>query len=81
MKSQPTTNDGPRPYSGFDGQYINGSWRPGRQGGTLKDTDPYLGETLAEIVMANESDLDEDYQATSQHSASGLRSGRQSSPT
>ena len=63
MKSQPTTNDGPRPYSGFDGQYINGSWRPGRQGGTLKDTDPYSGETLAEIVMANESDLDEAYQA------------------
>jgi aldehyde dehydrogenase (NAD+) len=63
MKSQPTTNDGPRPYSGFDGQYINGSWKPGRQGGTLKDTDPYSGETLAEIVMANQSDLDEAYQA------------------
>ena len=28
----------------------------------LKDTDPYSGETLAEIVMAREGDLDEAYQ-------------------
>lgn len=49
------------PYSGFNGQYIGGAWRPGRQGGILKDTDPYSGDTLAEIVMANESDLDEAY--------------------
>jgi hypothetical protein len=26
-------------------------------GRKLKDTDPYSGETVAEIVMANESDL------------------------
>lgn len=49
------------PYSGFNGQYIGGAWRPSRQGGILKDTDPYSGDTLAEIVMANESDLDEAY--------------------
>lgn len=53
----------PRPYSGFDGQYIDGAWRPGRQGSILKDTDPYSGETLAEIAMASESDLDEAYRA------------------
>ncbi len=47
--------------AGFDGQCINGSWRPGRQGGTLKDTDPYTGETLAEIATADHSDLDDAY--------------------
>ena len=25
--------DATAPYQGFDGQYINGSWRPGRDGG------------------------------------------------
>lgn len=51
------------PYSGFDGQYIGGAWRAGQQGGKLKDTDPYSGETLAEIALANEKDLDEAYQS------------------
>jgi acyl-CoA reductase-like NAD-dependent aldehyde dehydrogenase len=57
-----TRSDSPRVYTGFDGQYINGSWRPGGQRGKLKDSAPYSGETVAEIVMANESDLDEAYQ-------------------
>jgi len=30
--------DAPAPYQGFDGQYINGSWRPGRHGGVQIDT-------------------------------------------
>jgi nucleotide-binding universal stress UspA family protein len=30
--------DAPVPYQGFDGQYINGSWRPGRHGGVQIDT-------------------------------------------
>jgi aldehyde dehydrogenase (NAD+) len=51
----------PAPYQGFGGQYINGSWRPGRHGGVLVDTDPYSGATLAEMVMANQSDLGEAY--------------------
>ncbi|TAN24309.1 MAG: aldehyde dehydrogenase family protein [Acidobacteria bacterium] len=50
-------------YTGFDGQYIGGSWRLGRQGEKEIDTDPYTGETLAEIAMANYSDLDEAYQS------------------
>jgi aldehyde dehydrogenase (NAD+) len=37
--------------------------RPGKQGGIRKDTDPYSGERLAEIVTANESDLDEVYRS------------------
>jgi acyl-CoA reductase-like NAD-dependent aldehyde dehydrogenase len=36
------------------------SWETG---GIETDTDPFSGETLAEIVMANQSDLDEAYQA------------------
>jgi aldehyde dehydrogenase (NAD+) len=65
-KQNATSSYGPRAYTGFDGQYINGSWRPGWQGGKLKDTDPYSGETVAEIVMANESDLDEAYKAATE---------------
>src|SRR6202008_2571286 len=53
----------PALYQGFDGQYINGSWRPGNLGGVRGDTDPYSGATLAETVMANQADLDEAYHA------------------
>lgn len=70
MKEQSATASiGPKTYSGFDGQYINGSWRPGRQGGKMKDTDPYSGETLAEIAMANKADLDEAYQSAAKAQA------------
>jgi aldehyde dehydrogenase (NAD+) len=53
----------PHPYTGFDGQYINGAWRPGRHGSKLNDTDPYTNETLVEIGLADQSDLDDAYQA------------------
>jgi aldehyde dehydrogenase (NAD+) len=53
----------PALYQGFDGQYIDGSWRPGKHGGVQVDTDPYSGATLAEMVMANQGDLDEAYRA------------------
>jgi aldehyde dehydrogenase (NAD+) len=53
----------PAPYHGFDGQYIDGLWRPGKHGGVQVDTDPYSGATLAETVMANQHDLDEAYHA------------------
>jgi hypothetical protein len=44
VKKQGATSSGsPRAYTGFDGQYINGSWRAGRQGGKLSDTDPIRG--------------------------------------
>lgn len=63
MKAQPAPiSSDPLPYSGFEGQYINGSWRPGRQGSKLRDTDPYSGQLLAEIAMASANDLDEAYQ-------------------
>jgi aldehyde dehydrogenase (NAD+) len=54
---------GPALYDGFNGQYIDGSWRPGRHGGVRVDTDPYSGTTLAEMVMANAEDLDEAFHA------------------
>ena len=57
------TTGRPTRYSGFDGQFIGASWRSGRRGKSLKDTDPYTGETIAEIALANMSDLDEAYQA------------------
>src|ERR1700730_1331258 len=56
-------SDTPRRYEGFGGQYIDGSWRPGKHGGVRVDTDPYSGATLAEMVMANQCDLDEAYHA------------------
>ena len=67
-----TSNSG-RPYSGFNGQYISGSWRPGKQGEIQKDTDPYSGEVLAEIVLGNESDLDEAYRSTAKVQVAWLR--------
>ena len=51
------------PYSGFDGQYINGDWRPGHANRKLKDTDPYTGESVAEIALADQSDLEVAYQS------------------
>lgn len=51
----------PAPYKGFEGQYINGSWRAGSLGSKLTENDPYSGEVLAEIIKCNQSDLDEAY--------------------
>jgi aldehyde dehydrogenase (NAD+) len=52
-----------RHYSGFDKQFIGGRWRAGRRSAPLKDTNPYSGETLAEIPMADAADVDEAYQS------------------
>ena len=35
--------DAPTPYQGFDGQYINGSWRPGRHGGVQIEMNTGIG--------------------------------------
>ena len=50
-------------YAGFEGQFIDGTWRPGREGSLEVDNNPFSGETLAEIVQANRHDLDDAYQA------------------
>lgn len=64
-----TVSAHPRHYSGFDLLFINGSWRPGSIVTTVKDTDPYTGETLVEIGGADQRDLDEAYRsaAKAQH--------------
>src|SRR5438477_2406797 len=36
---------------------------PGGSGRTLRDRDPYTGDTLAEIAMADNSDLNESYES------------------
>src|ERR1700751_3197475 len=59
----------PRRYTGFDGQYIDGSWRAGRRGRTLKDNDPYSGGTIAGIALADRSDLDEAHEAAARNQA------------
>lgn len=52
------SNSSPLPYPTFDGQYIGGKWTPGMNNSLEIDTDPYSGETLAEIKAANANDLD-----------------------
>ncbi len=59
----------PNPWTGFTGQFIAGEWRPGKRGTTLIDTDPYDGSTLAEIAQADQSDLNEAYEAALQGAA------------
>ncbi|MCZ2820095.1 aldehyde dehydrogenase family protein [Modestobacter sp. VKM Ac-2977] len=54
-------NSAPAPYDGFDRMPIAGTWRAGRAGKTATDTNPYTGETLTEIPLANADDLDEAY--------------------
>lgn len=53
----------PKRYSDFDGQFISGRWRPGQHRTTLKDHDPYTGDMIAELVLADTSDLDQAYHA------------------
>jgi aldehyde dehydrogenase (NAD+) len=49
----------PRRYEGFGTMPLSGRWRPGRSGKVVKDSDPWSGQTLTEIPMADASDLDE----------------------
>lgn len=59
----PIPTSAPTRYTRLDRQYIGGIWRNGHEGSKLIDTDPYTGETLAEIVQANKDDLDEAYRS------------------
>lgn len=45
----------------LDRQFIAGEWRPGRSGTTAADVDPFTGDTIAEIALADLADLDEAY--------------------
>src|SRR5258708_13303040 len=60
-------------YSGFDGQYINGAWRPGHGGHRQQDLDPYTGEAVPEITVADQSGVDEAYQSPACPATDGYR--------
>ena len=53
----------PARYDGFDRMPIAGTWGPGSSGNTATDTDPYTGEPLTEIRLADAGDLDAAYAA------------------
>ena len=55
-------NATPKPYDGFDAMPIAGEWRHGR-GEARADTDPWSGDTLAEVRLADSVDLEEAYEA------------------
>ena len=48
-----------RRYDGFGTMPLAGRWRGGGSGMVAADTDPWTGEILAEIPMADAADLDE----------------------
>lgn len=48
-------------YPAFDTMPIAGSWRAGSSDSTRASTDPYNGETLAELRQADTADLDAAY--------------------
>ena len=50
-------------YDGFDTMPIGGRWRAGSSGRSKADTDPWSGDTLTEIPLADAGDLDDAYAA------------------
>jgi aldehyde dehydrogenase (NAD+) len=61
-----TAADAPAAYDGFDTMPIAGTWRRGSSGKTVQDTDPYTGDVLTELALADADDLDEAYRAAAQ---------------
>lgn len=64
-------------YGDFSGQFIDGQWRPGQAARMMPDLNPYSGETIAEIVLASKSDLDEAYEAAARAQVQWARTGPQ----
>src|SRR5690349_9546210 len=54
------------PYKGFDRMPLNGQWRGGRSGRIAEDRNPYTGDILVHIPLADERDLDEAYRAAAE---------------
>lgn len=59
-------NAKPRAYDGFDRMPIGRAWRAGRSGRVAEDRDPYTGDILVRIPLANQQDLDEAYHAAAE---------------
>jgi aldehyde dehydrogenase (NAD+) len=53
----------PTAYAGFDRMPIGDHWRPGRAGRELTDSDPWSGEVLIRIPLANAADVEAAYMA------------------
>jgi aldehyde dehydrogenase (NAD+) len=61
---QDTAQIHPRtPYANLGKQFIAGLWRDGRAGAFLEDNDPYNGDNILTITLANRADLDEAFAA------------------
>ena len=54
LESHATTN-----YQNLDRQPLGGTWRHGRSGRVLADLDPWSGDSLLEIPLADTSDVDD----------------------
>ncbi|PZE31448.1 aldehyde dehydrogenase [Curtobacterium sp. MCSS17_006] len=57
------TTTAPAPYEGFDRLFIGGEWRPGSSDRTGQDTNPWTDETLLELSLAGQDDVDAAYEA------------------
>jgi aldehyde dehydrogenase (NAD+) len=53
--------EAPPHYSDFEHQLLGGQWRSGKSAKVSRDLNPYSGEVLLEIPLANASDLDTAY--------------------
>ena len=51
------------PYDGFDKMLLNGKWRVGRGAEVSEDHDPYTGDVLVRIPLADMRDLEEAFNA------------------
>lgn len=49
----------PSPYEFGQAQWIAGQWREGRSSRVVDDRDPYTGDTLASLQLADQTDLDD----------------------
>jgi aldehyde dehydrogenase (NAD+) len=56
----------PAPYDGFDQMPIGQVWRKGRSGALGRDNDPFTGQVLVEIQLANVDDVDDAYRTAAQ---------------
>lgn len=58
-----TEQENPARYEGFDRMPLGGSWQAGTSDSTLRVVDPYRGDVLVEIPLADPSDVDRAYRS------------------
>ncbi len=63
---EPSTQTVPSPYDGFEQMPIGGRWREGRGDRVSEDRDPYTGDVLVRIRLADEHDLDEAFRTAAE---------------